>query len=308
MVKERKGTGPVKIEAVAKANIGATYSVTKKVTEVVPEDVTRAKATSWLDLISPLTEWAGLRGDQLRLKRDILRLQREETLSRIASVIQEKGPIRLGDDSIPTKFIVNYLEKASLEKPDDELVQIWANLLISAAENYNPRQLHFVNIVSQMSSAQAKIFESLIGTNNLRDLDLAYDLIEEGFGASKIKEYVTHFVKNELTVVDFAEANLAKSIEKLGDTFGTWLNCVGVEFVYGDVGAYNDRMEMREIYCDASVYEDDKEIDYRILTSLGIAEYVDTGFMLVDKFEFTLKYYHITALGVSFAKACKIVA
>lgn len=98
---------PVKIEASAIAKVGATYSVVKKVTEVVPEDITRAKAASWLDLISPLTEWAGLKGDQLRSKRDILRLQQEETLARIAEVIKSKGPLKPGVSQIPTKFIVN---------------------------------------------------------------------------------------------------------------------------------------------------------------------------------------------------------
>jgi hypothetical protein len=55
----------VKLEATAKAS----YVRKKKIMEVVPPDVTRAKTGAWLDLISPLTEWAGLKGDELRFKR-----------------------------------------------------------------------------------------------------------------------------------------------------------------------------------------------------------------------------------------------
>src|SRR5664279_3558997 len=91
--KPKQPANPVKIEAIASAKLSAGYSVQKKVTETVPEDVTRAKASSWLDLISPLTEWAGLTGDSLRYKRNILRLQREETLTRIGQIVGDKGPM-----------------------------------------------------------------------------------------------------------------------------------------------------------------------------------------------------------------------
>jgi hypothetical protein len=54
-----KGSAAANFEAVAKA----TYTRKRTITEVIPPDVTRAKASDWLDLISPLTEWAGLKGD-----------------------------------------------------------------------------------------------------------------------------------------------------------------------------------------------------------------------------------------------------
>lgn len=186
-------------------------------------------------------------------------------------------------------------------------MELWANLLLSAVENYDPRQLHFVNIISQMSSRQAKLFETVIGTDAERELELGWDRIEWYLQSNRIKEYITTMLKETITIPETAELNLTKTIEKLSDICGQWLNSLGVEFVYGDVGSYRDRTEMREIECNWTNYEDEDEIDYEILASLGLIERVDTGFMLVDKFEFTLKYYHITPLGVSFAKACKIV-
>ena len=52
-------------EAKAKAKAKATYSRKKTIMENIPEDVTRAKAGAWLDLISPLVEAAGRKGDAI---------------------------------------------------------------------------------------------------------------------------------------------------------------------------------------------------------------------------------------------------
>lgn len=247
--KKQKKRGQVKISAIAEAKLGATYAVKKSVKEVIPPDATRAKIASWLDLISPLTEWAGLKGDELRLKRDVLRLHREETLSRIASSISAKGPIILGQSKVPNKFIVNFLEKASLENPDDELVDLWANLLISAAESYNPHQVHFINVISQLTAKQAKLFESVVGTKSVRELEMAGDIIEYGLYESRIGDYLAEQVKRHLTIPETADLALVGALEKLGDISGEWFNVNGVEFVYGDVGLYADRNEMREIRC-----------------------------------------------------------
>lgn len=89
MVRKRKGIGlsaSAKIAAIAKAS----YARTKTTTETIPPDVTRAKIGAWLDLISPLTEWAGLKGDELRHKRILLRLQREDILDEIVNRARKK--------------------------------------------------------------------------------------------------------------------------------------------------------------------------------------------------------------------------
>ena len=113
----------------------ARYTRKRKITEVVPEDVTRARAAAWLDLISPVTEWAGLKGDQLRNRREQLRLQREDTLYAVVSKWKERSNSRLSSNEIPLKFIVPFLEKASLEDPATVLVDLWANLLWETPNN-----------------------------------------------------------------------------------------------------------------------------------------------------------------------------
>jgi hypothetical protein len=68
-----------KIEASAKAS----YLRKKVITEIIPPDVSRTKASAWLTLISPITEWAGLKGDALKYRRQQLRIQQKETLLKI---------------------------------------------------------------------------------------------------------------------------------------------------------------------------------------------------------------------------------
>jgi hypothetical protein len=67
--KKRSRIGNVSATAKVEATARASYQHKKTVTEIIPPDVTRAKADAWLTLILPITEWAGLRGDQLRHKR-----------------------------------------------------------------------------------------------------------------------------------------------------------------------------------------------------------------------------------------------
>src|SRR3954465_1185709 len=66
-----------KAEAIAKI----TYQRNRSITEIVPPDVTRAKAGRWLDLISPITEWAGLRGDALRFQREQQEFDKKQLLN-----------------------------------------------------------------------------------------------------------------------------------------------------------------------------------------------------------------------------------
>src|ERR1700730_14555865 len=126
MVRKKKSkanaTATAKIEAVAKAS----YVRKRTTTEVIPPDVTRAKSSAWLDLISPITEWAGLKGDALRFQRTQLRLQREDVLAEIVSRARGKiENIEQINKPIPNKFLVPFLEQASLENPASSLIDMW---------------------------------------------------------------------------------------------------------------------------------------------------------------------------------------
>jgi hypothetical protein len=193
-----QATPTAKVEAVAKAS--ATYARSHRTTvkEVVPPDVTRAKASAWLDLISPLTQWAGLKGDALQHKRDILRLHQEVTLTKMAILARQRLPKDLTTLSpIPYKFIVPFLEQASLEEPDSVLVDLWANLLVSASEEFDSCYIHFVSIIARLSASQGEILKEMVRTTSLNEFEERSHRIEPVFGASD-DEYLQMGLEEEM--------------------------------------------------------------------------------------------------------------
>jgi hypothetical protein len=124
------------------AEARATFHRKKIVTEIIPPDVTRAKVGRWLDLISPITEWAGLKGDALWYRRQQLRIQQESALDALAKMVCTKMTGRKVVQPLPPKILVPALEAASLEDPESPLIEWWANILVSGATGMSVRPYH----------------------------------------------------------------------------------------------------------------------------------------------------------------------
>jgi Abortive infection alpha len=296
-----KAKSSAKISAKTNVGLGASvgYNIKKEIKQNIPQDVTRARAAAWLQLISPLTEWAGLKSDELRFRREALRLQREETLTRIANSIKRNKVV--AKTPIPTKFMVSFLEKASLEAPDDPLVELWARLLASAANNYGSHHLHFVALINQMDAKQAQLLEDLIGTESAREAELAMDHISIALtNVHSMGSLRDDFREKEVWSADEIEAKV-------------WhhLNRIAVEPVHASFDIRTSgQADPLDGYYDievASNYQDQLQVDYAILESLRLIELVETGFFDINNFSVTLVYYHLSTLGLEFAKACGLV-
>ena len=281
-----------KIEASARAS----YSRKKTTTEIIPPDVTRAKTGAWLDLISPLTEWAGLKGDQLRYQRAQLRLQREDVLADIIKRAHQKlGRAYVQSRPIQNKFIVPFLEQASLESPDSFLTDIWASLLASAAKEFSSYHIHFVSVISQLSPLQGQIFEKLLGTKSAKDLELANDNLWMNFSINAIRRTVARLV------ADLPVASTESFFESIVELF----NHVGTEVVHAAAEEL-DTHDYFEIPIPSN-YRDENEVDYSILEAVGLIRRVETDFFDVGNWALTLTYYYLTPLGYHFARACGLV-
>jgi hypothetical protein len=314
--KTKEVSATPKIEAVAKATAEAkaTYSRSHKrtVTEVIPEDVTRAKAGAWLTLISPLTEWAGLKGDALRHKRELLRIQQEETLGQIALRARQRLSKQIETlSSIPLKFMVPFLEQASLEDPDSILVDLWANLLVSASEEFSDRHIHFVSIISRMSASQGAVLKKLVGTQSLDELATTMKerwlfeplYVVEANLRNSLEVAARHKVQDELIgyedILDPIDGQLIlRVIKAFFDRKGVWVIFVS---------CYNKSL-LLDVPTVHRVYEDseEEEVDHPILEALGLVRRVDVNFN-VRMWSVRVVYYHLTGLGYQFAKACRIV-
>lgn len=285
------------VQATAEITASAKYEVQKKITEHIPADVTRAKASAWLTLLSPITQWAGLKGDQLAHKRELLRIQQEETLTAILRraaprLAKLEPPIR----PIPVKFLVPFLENASLEEPNSELVNMWANLLVSSAENYNPTYVHYVGIISQMSAIQAHLFEAIIGPIGPRSVEISLELIEFNLLTDYIRDHFDEEGKRPPTTLNRAWARLTRM-----------LNIEGMLIRHMEVGKKNDRQDFVNGCPSYSIYKDCQENDFSVLEALRLLHYTDTGFIQVgDRWEVKVMAYYVSSLGLAFAAACGV--
>jgi hypothetical protein len=162
MTKKIKPSSGVKADATARAELVAKASYERKhtSTEVIPPDVTRAKAGAWLDIISPITEWAGLKGDALRYRRQQLRIQQEAALERLAHTIEQKMRGRRATTPLSPKVLVPALEAASLEDPESPLIAWWANLLVSGATGAKIRP-YLIDLMGAIGPEEAECLSKM---------------------------------------------------------------------------------------------------------------------------------------------------
>lgn len=291
-----------KAEVSLKASAAAKFERKKIISEQIPEDVTRAKANTWLTIISPITEWAGLKGDQLAHKRTLLRIQQEETLDTIARSASAKlSDLAPPTQPIPPKFLIPFLEKASLEDAGSKLVEMWASLLASAATNYNPHFVHFTNIIAQLSASQAALFERLIGDKGRKRALLNL----ESLGFHFEHRFLVDFLLRELRPM----LGEFKSAVEIFNFISDLICLEGICIVHIDVDNIDKQSDdyIGHIPSKSSYYNDLKDdIDMLILDSSRLISYQDTGDFGFENWKIRILFFHVTNLGFSFAEACGI--
>ena len=290
----------IRAALIGNAEISATASYQRKrthtISETIPEDVTRSKASAWLDVISPAREWLGMKGDIIQHRREQLRAEQAATLSEIERRATAALPNGTIINTAPSKFVVPFLEQASLEKPGSPLIELWANLLASAATMYDGRYLHFSRLIAGLSPEQALLFKKGFTTDSLHALELSVDDVE-----------------SLLTQPHFSEA-FANEVDRhrphTDDEFCTvviqFFNNPAVEMVH--VAA--EGQDYFDVNFPYKMAQDTDEVDYDILSALGLIGKVSTPFIDFSSanniWSMTATYYHLTRLGFAFARACKM--
>jgi hypothetical protein len=297
MARSEKPVAKLGATAIVKAEASAkiSYKRTKATTEVIPPDVTRAKSARWLDLISPITEWAGLKGDALRYRREQLRLQQEDVLLRIAKSVQDKMESQSTLQPISTKLLVPALEKASLEDAGDEfMVDLWANLLVSATAGAVPPR--FPTIIGDLNSNQAKMFVAIC-ERNMDKAQYRNSVLDET--AYSLQQ---QYVENRLTEL-LRERSV--SSDALYDGLEDQFALPGVALC--DIIVIES--DKRKYYSLPIVENDfghaDKQFDLQILASVGLLTKVDIHREVRDRRvkSVSIHYYCVTDLGCDFLRA-----
>lgn len=143
---ENKKKLPISVDVGVKASL--------EVKAEIPPATTGRLVDALTDIIRPFTEKQGLKADQIRLQREDVALE----IARKARNRAEIEQIQL--HPVPTKLLVPFFEKASLEDVDNEMQDRWAALLLSASKEYQATHLTFVDILSRMSSEELKFLEN----------------------------------------------------------------------------------------------------------------------------------------------------
>lgn len=303
MAKRKIAKSSIKAEATAKAEVvaKATYQRKHSTTEVIPPDVTRAKAGAWLDLISPITEWAGFKGDRLRSKRELFRIQQEETLILVADAVRsriEGKKIK----PVPRKILIPALEKASLEdRADDRMIQRWAELLASASQDIAV-QPRFVGILGELAGSQAECLE-VIAFNNYE---------QYSFPAGELSGAPYDFAEH--TYRRTIDAKIYKLLEKNND-HNQMIDELASEL--NRPGVFPELLTLHVVDSDEWYTYDTvqntgvrRESDLAILESLGLVRRVaieldiDLDDSSASVAGMSIYYYHLTHFGVEFCEVC----
>ncbi len=138
-----------------RVDIGSPVSLRTEIKTEIPKESSGRLLDALTDIIRPFTERMGIRADQIRL-------QREDVLIEIARKARARIELERGEiKPLPNKFLIPFLEKASTESSDDLMKQRWANLLASAATDYDSSAITFCDILANIGRREAEIVDEL---------------------------------------------------------------------------------------------------------------------------------------------------
>jgi hypothetical protein len=138
-----------------RVDVGVKAEAKLEIKTEIPSESSGHLVDALVDIIRPFSEKRGLRAD-------LIRLQREEVAVAIALKAAER--LRISEStphSIPNKILVPILEKASLEEPNSELIDWWANLLASTARSPNIKSVTFADVLSQIGGNHARLLDHI---------------------------------------------------------------------------------------------------------------------------------------------------
>lgn len=169
---------PVKVDVSLKAELKG---------EIPTEKVGNA-VDAILDTFSPFTQGMGLIGDHLRFHR-------EKVIIRIGELAKKRADNEgLKIKPVPPKFMVPFIEKASCEDLEGEIINQWAFLLNKASTEYDSILLSFVDILSRIGSREVKLLSEIHSLNPVTSKAVPF---LSGFKLGMMDVLISKFLKTE---------------------------------------------------------------------------------------------------------------
>jgi len=120
----------------------------------VPADVTRETLGFLQGILGPVAEAGDFLSDKVRFWRWKSAMKTIERAQVIA------GELNISPATVPLKFLVPFIEKASLEH-EDEMTERWARLLVASVQNFDAIHQTYLDILSRISSEEAQILADM---------------------------------------------------------------------------------------------------------------------------------------------------
>jgi hypothetical protein len=238
---------------------------------------------------------------------DKIRALRYNSLLRIVENAEKKAKERhLHLKMPPVKFFVPFCESASLEEEDDvtsgSLSDLWANLLVSAASEYDPRHLMFLRVLKELTSNESRFIDLIV--NKSRAFINLKPMSWSGYEESP---YLTPYTFD----IFFDRLNPPVPPEDLLEYVVDCLECPGVRFLDGslvpvDEQGYPDPGNGYMI----GVHDVDRpntDIAMNVLEGLNLGRVIyleNHRSRAYPDFAISLTYFRLSELGVALLNAC----
>jgi Abortive infection alpha len=168
------------------------------------DGIRQALGRALADFLGPAAQEGGhIIADRVRFLRWRVALRTVERAQRIA---EEK---RLSSGHVPLKFLVPFLEQASLQEEEGDLSEMWSHLLAKARDSYSDRHVTFLGILNVLSPAEAEVLKQMWRTADAQELFSAWtvhtpmDHLERHVETSPVRGGALLHFDHEVTAEDF---------------------------------------------------------------------------------------------------------
>ena len=195
----------------------------------------------------------------------------------------------------PIKFFLPFMETCSLEEDDEDIVDMWAHLLVSASIDFKAGHLLFMRLLREITGSEARLLRDIahaehyekIHSSSLDDAIASWEM----FGAPV----------SPLKSIDIKDWDYAKKFvfEKL-QTPGVMIEHLALFEISG-----SGRKEIDSSFTSDTILRNHNRISLDILVSLNIVEKVDQYYKNDDgTYELEGVSFCTTAMGGAFYSEC----
>lgn len=260
----------------------------------IPAEVSGNLINALTDLIRPISEWTGFKGDQIRL-------QRLDTLIQIAHKANEIKRIE-NTPLVPvsTKFLVPFLEQGSREDINSEMIDWWAKLLSSASTAEDNQQPIYTNILASLTARQVKLASRL------------WEMTDQSVHISGSSASTIALIENKLESIGAYATKLSnetesnKTIDRYGILFAEKLSPIVKDFAFSGIFLDFVKPPCSKPINIESISGD--PADYNALEILGVFKRsivaVPVSSPWIGEFRSEVHFGMFTALGVKLMKIC----